>query len=191
MKSQYKKFNSPSDVDSWYKKNKLFFPSDNKTDKTTLKALDLYTASCSSIFNGHLRYNIKISDCYQRYLTQMVKEISTFQIPDNIIVYRYISKGLLKEMCTSYPPKKGLYLLDKGFMSTSLIKRNLEKHRHSDPSLKILLKISVPAGTNGIYVGHLENMLKESEVILAPNTQLRIDYKYPFYKKYFNCTVVS
>jgi len=37
--------------------------------------------------------------------------------------------------------------MDKGFMSTTLIKGNIENHRHSAPSLKIFLKISVPAGT--------------------------------------------
>lgn len=80
----------------------------------------MYTASCNSAFNNHLRYNIEISNSFHQYLTQLVEEIFTYRIPDNIIVYRYISKGLLKEMCPSYPPKKGLYLTDKGFMSTQL-----------------------------------------------------------------------
>lgn len=191
MINQYTTFSSPNEVDLWHEKYKSFLPSDNKTDKRTLEALDMYTASCNSAFNRYLRYNIEIPDSFQQYLTQLVEEISTYQIPDNIIVYRYISKGLLKDMCSSFPPKKGLYLTDKGFMSTSLIRESIETHRNTDPSLKILLEISIPAGTNGFYVGHLKNMLDEYEVILAPNTQLRIDYKFPFCNRYFRCTVVS
>lgn len=155
------------------------------------KALDLYTASVNHIFNGHLRYNIDIDNFYQQHLKQMIQKIPTYHIPNNIIVYRYISKGLLKEMCPSYPPKAGMIIHDKGFMSTTLIRESMDTHREVDISLKILLKISVPAGTPGTYVGHLKNMLAEYEVILAPNTQLRIDYKFPFYNRYFRCTVVN
>lgn len=191
MKNQYIKFRLSDDVDLWYEKYKYAFPSDNDTDKEFLKALDLYTASVNHIFNGHLRYNIDIDNFYQQHLKQMVKKIPTYHIPNNIIVYRYISKGLLKEMCPSYPPKAGMIIHDKGFMSTTLIRESMDTHREVDISLKILLKISVPAGTPGTYVGHLKNMLAEYEVILAPNTQLHIDYKFPFYNRYFRCTVVN
>lgn len=191
MQKRYTKFRSADEVDLWYEKNKFYFPSDNKTDKEFLEALNLYTASVNHIFNGHLRYNIEIDDFYQQHLSQMVKKIPTYHIPNNIIVYRYISKGLLKEMCPSYPPKTGMVIHDKGFMSTTLIRESLDTHRQADISLKILLEISVPAGTPGTYVGHLKNMLAEYEVILAPNTQLRIDYKFPFYNRYINCTVIN
>lgn len=191
MQKQYTKFRSADEVDLWYEKNKFSFPSDNKTDKELLEALNLYTASVNHILNGHLRYNIEIEDFYQQHLSQMVKKIPTYHIPNNIIVYRYISKGLLKEMCPSYPPKTGMVMHDKGFMSTTLIRESLDTHIQADISLKILLEISVPAGTPGTYVGHLKNMLAEYEVILAPNTQLRIDYKFPFYNRYINCTVIN
>mgnify|MGYP002510101571 FL=1 len=191
MQNQYTKFKSSDAVDLWYEKYKSFFPSDNKTDKELLEALDLYTASVNHILNGHLRYNIEIDDFYQQHLAQMVKKIPTYHIPNNIIVYRYISKGLLKEMCPSYPPRTGMLMHDKGFMSTTLIRESLDTHRQADISLKILLEILVPAGTSGTYVGHLKNMPAEYEIILAPNTQLRIDYKFPFYNRYFYCTVVN
>lgn len=191
MKNLYTKFISPNDVDLWYEKYKSSFPSDNKTDNEFLEALDLYTASVNHILNGYLRYDIELDDFYQQLLIQMVKKLPTYQIPDNIVVYRYISKGLLKEMCPSYPPKRGMLLTDKGFMSTTLIRKSINNHRQADTSLKILLEISVSAGTKGTYVGHLKNMLPEYEVILAPNTKLRIDYKFPFVNKYFHCTVVN
>lgn len=84
----------------------LFFPSDNDTDKIFLKAIDYYTASGNPIFNNYFRYNAKLdSDHFvYPYVMKMIDKLPTYHIPDNIIVYRYISKRLLKAMCPSYPP---------------------------------------------------------------------------------------
>lgn len=65
----------------------------------------------------------------QSIFQKMVDKLPTYHIPDNIIVYRYISKGLLKEMCPSYPPKKGMLLTDKGFMSTTLVRESITNYR--------------------------------------------------------------
>lgn len=193
MKTDYKKFRFPHETHSWYIKYKSYFPSDNDNDKEFLQAINYYTASANSSFNNLLRYNTNLEsdDFIYPYVIKMIDKLPTYQIPDNIIVYRYISKRLLKAMCPSYPPKKGMVMQDKGFMSTTLISESLDTHKQADISLKILLEISVPSGTSGTYVGHLKNMLAEYEVILAPNTQLRIDYKFPFFNRYFCCTVVN
>ena len=191
MQNQYTKFKTSDEVDLWYEKYKSYFPSDNDGDKDFLEALNMYTGSGNHIFNNHLRCNIQLDPFYQKNFTKMFDKLPTYHIPDNIIVYRYISKGLLKNMSPIYPPKRGMTIQDKGFMSTTLIKESMDNHRQSDVSLKILLKISVPAGTPGTYVGHLKNMLSEYEVILAPNTQLYIDHKIPFCDHYFKCTVVN
>lgn len=193
MNKQYKQFYFHNEADLWVEKYKSRFPSDSDNDKIFLKALDYYTASANPLFNNHLRYHrpLEKDDHIYPYVTQMINKLPSYQIPDNIIVYRYISKGLLKEMCPSYPPKRGTILTDKGFMSTTLIRESINNHRHSDRLLKILLEISVPIGTKGTYVGHLKNMLSEYEVILVPNTQLHIDYKIPFCNRYFKCTVIN
>lgn len=193
MQNQYTKFKSADTIDLWYEKYQSHFPSDNDSDKDFLKALYYYTASTNVLVNNALRYDITNldGDYMQSIFQRMINKLPTYQIPNNIIVYRYISKGLLKEMCPSYPPKIGMVIHDKGFISTTLIRESMDTHREVDISLKILLEISVPAGTPGTYVGHLKNMLAEYEVILAPNTQLRIDYKFPFYNRYFRCTVVN
>lgn len=106
MQNQYTKFKSSDDVDLWYEKYKSSFPSENKADKEFLEVLNLYTASGNHIFNGYLRYNIELNDFFQQPLTKMINKLPTYHIPDNIVVYRYISKGLLKKMCPTYPPKK-------------------------------------------------------------------------------------
>lgn len=75
-------------------------------------------------------------------------------------------------------------------MSTTLVRTSISNYRLSNPHLNVLLEISVPAGTKGIYVGHLENTLSEYEAILAPNTKLRIDYN-SLFSKHLCCTVIS
>lgn len=193
MKTQYKKFDSTDQVDEWYHLYNDFFPSDNNKDTDFLNALNCYTGNANTPINRYLRSNMNIQEL--DYIYDIYQEISVkfanYQIPDNVVVYRYISNSLLKFMCPSYPPRKGMILQDKGFMSTTLIKNSIRDFRSSHYGLNILLEISIPAGTNGIYVGHLESTLPEYEIILAPNTKLRIDSKIPFCNCHFKCTVVK
>lgn len=190
MKTQYKKFHSSVEVHSWYIKYKSHFPSDNDADKEFLQAINLYTGSANLLFNNHFRYNTELDLDFYPYAVKMIDKLPTYHIPDDIIVYRYISKRLLKVMCPSYPPKKGMLLQDKSFMSTTLIRESVNSYR-AGRNQNILLVISVPSDTKGTYVGHLENALSEYEIILAPNTQLRIDKKSLFCNNYFECTVVN
>lgn len=192
MKTDYKKFRFPHETHSWYIKYKSYFPSDNDNDKEFLQAINYYTASANSSFNNLLRYNANLEsdDFIYPYVIKMIDKLPTYQIPDNIIVYRYISKRLLKAMCPSYPPKTGMIMQDKGFMSTTLIREGVNSYRYGR-NQNILLVISVPSGTKGTYVGHLKDTLTEYEVILAPNTKLHIDNKFPFFNCYFECSVVN
>ena len=191
MKNQYTKFKAADTVDLWYKKYKSGFPSDNDSDKDFLEAINIYTGSANLPFNNFLRYNKNIEDANTLHLApKMINKLPTYHIPDNIVVYRYISNRLLQTMCPSYPPKTGMVIHDKGFLSTTLIRESVNSYR-SGRKQNILLVISVPSGTKGTYVGHLKDVLSEYEVILAPNTQLRIDYKIPFCNRYFECTVVN
>ena len=192
MKNQYTKFKISDEVDLWYEKYKSDFPSGNDSDKDFLEAINIYTGSANVLVNNALRHDITIldGDYMQPIFQKMIDKLPTYYIPDNIIVYRYISKGLLKEMCHSYPPKTGMVIHDKGFLSTTLIRESVNSYR-SGRKQNILLVISVPSGTKGTYVGHLKDVLSEYEVILAPNTQLRIDYKIPFCNRYFECTIVN
>lgn len=192
MKTRYKIFISPKEVDSWFEKYKSYFPSDNDTDKEFVKVLENYVGSANIAINNTLRYGTSITedDFIQSISQKMLDKLQTYHIPDDIVVYRYISKGLLKAMCPSYPLQKGMVLQDKGFMSTTLFRESVNSYRDGR-NQNILLAISIPSGTKGTYVGRLENTLSEYEVILAPNTKLRIDYKIPFCNRYFKCTVVD
>lgn len=192
MSIQYKVFQTTEEADAWVEEHKSFFPSDNDNDKIFLQAIDYYTGSSKPIYNNHLRqrFPVKEDSYFYPYLMQMIKKLPTYQIPDNITVYRYINKQLLKEMCESYPLKCGSIIQDKGFMSTTLLRESVEEFK-SNRKLNILLVISIPKGTKGTYVDLLHDSLPEYEIILAPNTQLRIDYKIPFFNNYFECTVIN
>lgn len=193
MKTQYKQFNTESQVDEWVNKFKSFFPSDDDEDKDFLEALYCYTGNANTPINRYLRSNKSLQeiDFFDNIYQKLLDNFANYQIPDNVIVYRYINKGLLKYMCPSYPPKRGMILLDKGFMSTTLLQRSINDFRYSHPGLNVLLKISIPTGTKGLYVGHLNDSLPEYEIILAPDTKLRVDNKLPIFNSYIECTVVN
>ncbi len=192
MSVQYKAFQTTEEADAWVKKYKSFFPSDTDEDKIFIQAIDYYTGMLKPIYNNHLRqhFPIKEANFFYPYLTRMVEKLPTYQIPDNIVVYRYIDKQLLKEICKSYPPKCDSIMQDKGFMSVTLLQDSVWQLRR-DKKLNVLLVISVPKGTKGTYVDLLHDSLPEYEIILAPNTKLHIDNKMPFLNNRLECTVVN
>lgn len=193
MKTTYSQFNNPSEVISWANQFKSCFPSDSDSDKEFISAINYYTSDANVPINRFLRCkhkdSIKASLIHNTY-KQMVSKLPTYQIPDNVVVFRYISHQLLKEMCPSFPPKKDMIISDKGFMSTTLLRSYLFDFRKAR-NLDILLVISIPKGTRGTYVGLLQDSLHEYEIILVPDTHLRIDSKFPFSSRCLWCTVIN
>ncbi len=192
MTTEYKIFKTTEEADAWVEKYKSIFPTDSDTDKLFLKAIEYYTASGFPLFNNHLRdhKHLEEDNYFYPYIAKMVEVLPKYHIPEDIIVYRYINKGLLKEMCKSCPLKRGSVIQDKGFMSTTLIRESVCQLRR-DKKLNVLLLISIPKGTKGTYVDLLNDSLPEYEIILAPNTRLRVDCKFPFFNNYFECTVID
>lgn len=191
MSNLYKEFHTTEEANAWVENYKSCFPSDNDDDKIFLQAIDYYTGSLKPIYNNYLRNNklMEKDNYFYPYFTRIIEKLPTYEIPDNIIVYRYIDKRLLKEICEPYPPKRGSIMQDKGFMSTSLVRESTCQIR-IDRNSHILLVISIPKGTKGTYVDLLHDSLPEYEIILAPNTKLRIDSK-SFFNTYFECTVIN
>lgn len=194
MKTKYTQFNNPNDVTAWANQFKSCFPSDSDSDKEFISAINYYTSNANVPINRFLRCKnknpIEASLIYNTY-KQMVSKLPTYQIPDNVVVFRYISHQLLKEMCPSFPPKKDMIISDKGFMSTTMLRNSLFDFRKTRNKLDVLLVISIPKGTRGTYVGLLQDSLSEYEIILAPNTHLRIDSKLPFSNRCLWCTVIN
>gem|GEM_PF-5838620 len=192
MKTKYTQFNNPNDVTAWANQ---FKSSDSDSDKEFISAINYYTSNANVPINRFLRYNHTDSiepTLIHNIYTQMTSKLPTYQIPDNVVVFRYTSHQLLKEMCPSFPPKKDMLISDKGFMSTTLLRSYLFDFRKTrNNKLDILLVISIPKGTRGTYVGLLQDSLLEYEIILAPDTHLRIDSKLPFSNRCLWCTVIN
>lgn len=47
--------------------------------------------------------------------------LQNHDMPENMIVYRYTDKNIIKELCSSRILKKGMQFVDKGFISTTLV----------------------------------------------------------------------
>lgn len=96
--------------------------------------------------------------------------LSRVRIPSNIIVYRGTDKSALGDLQDlDYDKLKGKHIIDKAFMSTSMVRNVANKFDKG-----VLLKISVPAGSSGGYVGTISEKL-EAEILFDKNQILRID----------------
>lgn len=193
MSIKYRKFETKEDADQWVEEYKAYFPKMSDSDTDFLQAIYFYTASANVPINRHLREDNTLLDeddtTLFPMLHSMLVKLPYYHIPDNIIVFRYINKGLLKQMCPNWPLRKGMIISDKSFLSTTLLRHGVDDYLE-ERNAKVLLEIAIPAGTRGTYVG-LADTMPEYEVILVPNVKLRIDnICFPFQKKY-KCTVIN
>lgn len=113
------------------------------------------------------------------------------KVPDDIIVYRVVCDAFIDELICEN--KTGAAVLERGFMSTSLlpdIAYNNELHH------KNLLKIYVPKGTAGVYINAVTDARKaECELLIMPNRFLALT-AYPYAdeglkKKVFECQLIN
>lgn len=186
MKTNYKFFKSEEQANEWINEYKCLFPNDPNT--SLYKALDMYIASAYVPINTYYRYGrTDILDFDEiATINSITNELPNYHIPDKIIVYRYISSRFLQALTSKTSLKRGSIICDAGLMSTSLLRTAYNRKEDQ----KICLIISVPKGTKGTYVGHIGDALPEYEIVLAPNTKLRVDHIALFGKFYF-CTVVG
>lgn len=98
-----------------------------------------------------------------------------FIVPEDVIVYRFLSREGVKELFGRWFPWKGRRGREKAFMSTSLLlsaAKEFAKNSHG-----VMLRIRVPAGVHGLYVSQDQykgNMLREYELLLSPGLQLQV-----------------
>lgn len=120
-----------------------------------------------------------------------VYEINCHPISDDIVVYRYIPKRLIKHMLEwgdSKSLKRNSILLDKGFFSTTLSTDAVKDRDYANLRERSLFMIYVPKGTPCVYVDHVSDM-HEQEMLFAPGIRLKVIGKYIF-GKFVECIVV-
>lgn len=111
------------------------------------------------------------------YIAKMVSRYNT-KIP--IILYRGVSHDIYQNMLDSAKGIPRVDLHEKAFLHTSLVK-GCEIQR------KIKLRIYVPAGTEAVYLGNVNDELFYYEVVVQRGMNLRI---ISMDKDYINCIIV-
>lgn len=99
----------------------------------------------------------------------------------DLVLYRGIHKEIYKLMKQNARYMKDCDLYEKGFMSTSLVKGH-------EFNTNIKLRIYVPANTNVIYHGNINNELDLYEVVIMCGAKLKI---ISIDKTYINCKLIS
>ncbi len=185
----YKEFQTSDEADAWAWANYADVLTPSK-DNTAYMSVFYYTGSMSRNWNSVLRHHPSIENgefeesakgefCPDGEQICRIKEVNTVlrqhTIPENVVVYRYTHKKVLKHLCFPEKIKRLVHFSDKGFFSTTLVKELLVDFANKH-ACNCLLKIYLPAGLQGAYVS-LKNplaKLNEQEILLPPNTKFEI-----------------
>ena len=149
-----------------------------------------YTQGAHNFFNNITRnYDIDTYDFSDSYFSKdmfdfSVREINSFAISDNIVVYRYVPNTLIKRMLEwgdSKSLKRNSILLDKGFFSTTLSLEAVKDRNYANFKERTLFILYVPKGSHGVYVDLVSDM-NEKEILFAPGIKLQVLGKHWFGK---------
>ena len=160
----YKVFKLEKEINLWVHKNKLFY---EKKEENYMKAYSRIEG-----FNERLRAGRMLLDDWKYLDMELSKMINRYKMPERIVVFRGITNSAYKQMIkdaetirgnNSFPAK---YLIERAYMSTSLIKgRELKS--------EILLKIFVPKGINFLYIGENSVSPDQTEMLFGKNTVMQ------------------
>lgn len=191
MKNTYVRFNTALEANSWIEKYKMEFPQETDVDVEFIDAIKNYTSSANVPINNHLRFDnslIKATDIVYPIKQKLLDKLPEYQIPDNIVAYRYIPINVFTKLLGIWPLKKGMLITDNGFCSVSLLPHGADRHKEEKITY-LHFEIAIPSGTAGTYVGLVSEM-DEYEILLAPGAKFRIDSIYfPFIRK-LRCTLI-
>lgn len=155
-----------------------------------------YTQGAHNIFNNITRnHDIDTYDFSEGLLSKdmfdnSICEINCHPIPDDIVVYRYIPKTLIKDMLKwggSQSLKRNSILVDKGFFSTTLSIDAVQNRDYANLAQRDLFTVYVPKATPCVYVD-LVSYMNEQEMLFAPGIRLKVIGKRRF-GKYVECII--
>ena len=158
----------------------LFIPEDNE-DKNKLEPIHNYLRAYERI-NNYLRNETKSDELSetQKLIIKVQKSLSKFTLQEPIVLYRGCPKEIYKHMITQGAELKdklkddGKYLVDKSFISTSIVEEGRFSPETGFPSHNIQLRIFAPKGTQAFYVGNLIGEGSREEILLQKETILKI-----------------
>lgn len=140
-------------------------------------AIDGYTGTDYLDYNAWLRGGRNPEGYDEFYspeeIDRMVNTLESTMVPlpVDIKVFRYMDTRGLNVADQSPYSLVGATIKDKGFLSTGT--RDLASIQAVNGG-KIRMEIDVPAGTRGVYVEEFSSVKGEFELILAPDTPLRV-----------------
>ena len=112
----------------------------------------------------------------QKLINKVQKSLSEYTLQEPIVLYRGCPDQIYKSMITQGAKLKdnGNYLVDKSFISTSIIEEGRFSPETGFPSHNIQLRIFAPKGTQAFYVGNLIGEESREEILLQKETILKI-----------------
>lgn len=188
-KSDYKEFKSYEEATSWgmehyqewgksYKKN-MYAAESAISNSILVSSIECYCGYSFSHINKYLRYDN--TDDYSVY-REMANVLAIVlcgapRIPCDIVVYRLVCDDFIKELIENNKNDLPIPTLEKGFVSTGLLK-DIVNEKESYTRHKNLLKIYVKKNSIGIYVNSVAKR-SEQEILLLPKGYFcLIDYPY-------------
>lgn len=170
----FHEFYSIKDAKSWGKKYYGKMPEEN-----IYSEVEQYCGYLFNPINAVLRredlswYGENAEERYRNRIQIIKPWLYSFKLPEDITVYRAISKKHLYKMKLWSKEKFGdskNILYEYGFLSTSLVFTELIKlHPNS-----IYLKIYLLKGTNGAYVDFISKRSEEQEFLILPGARLYV-----------------
>ena len=167
---KYTKLKSLKDLNNWLNRNytkeqiEYIQAEANNGDSP----LFFYFGEGYRVYNRYLRKNLeKSQNDYD--IEGLQKMVCSFSTVENLIVYRYVSKGeyhvLTKNTCSE---KEYIF---PSFMSTTLLKKlySAEQIKRG----RVLIKIYVPKGSHGMYIPDIFPDSPEYEFLLPYRIRLK------------------
>ena len=111
---------------------------------------------------------------------QIAETLSTHKTDTDLIVYRGVCDHVFELMKANAKAYEGVDLFEKGFMATSLVKTH-------ELNYKTKLRILIPAGTNCVFMGNVNDEAGFYEVTVQHDAELKI---ISIDKDYINCRLL-
>lgn len=138
---------------------------------------EYYLAHYGEVINTRFRNN-KIDEDDKKTIKMVAKHKA--KVP--LVLYRGVHKNIFDQMKENAKNMKDTDLYEKAFLQTSLVKN------HERYSKDYSLRIFVPAGTQAVYLGNVNDEQFNYEVVIQHGAKLKILSKD---KKYYNCKLIE
>jgi len=153
-----------------------------------------YSGAMNIIYNKFLHgvdhFDEEEIEKYSGEITIIDNELRKFELPENILVYRYTNKKWFRWLFKDSKPKVGNCFTDKGFMSTTLVEALLKSFAKKY-EYNCILELYLPKGTKGVYI-RFNDCLNEQEFLLPPNSTFRlIKKRYKGFTPVYECVLES